>query len=140
MNGSVFSKARYMIGVGFEILARTPVRKLPPSYPPPPPPHTHTHTHGDQLGYEFLTHLETYLYNSDPLKPYFIQLIWGLQGYTLFLLFLLKNIDCGYSLEPPRWGGSNGYHNLCLEQKCEKNQNFYLNLSVFGGEIVNIFE
>ena len=34
MNGSVFSKARYMIGIGFEILARTPVPKLPPSYPP----------------------------------------------------------------------------------------------------------
>ena len=29
MNGSVFSKARYMNGVGFEILARTPVPKLP---------------------------------------------------------------------------------------------------------------
>ena len=36
MNGSVFSKARYMNGVSFEILARTPVPKLPP--PPPPPP------------------------------------------------------------------------------------------------------
>ena len=33
-----FSKARYMNGVGFEILARTPVPQLPPSYPPPPPP------------------------------------------------------------------------------------------------------
>ena len=33
MNGSVFSKARYMNGVGFEILARTPVPKLPLSYP-----------------------------------------------------------------------------------------------------------
>ena len=41
MNGSVFSKARYMNGIGFEILARTPVPKLPLSYtphPPPPPP------------------------------------------------------------------------------------------------------
>ena len=38
MNGSVFSKARYMNGVGFEILARTPVPKLPLSYPPPPRP------------------------------------------------------------------------------------------------------
>ena len=36
MNGSVFSKARYMNGVGFEILARTPVPKLPLSYPPHP--------------------------------------------------------------------------------------------------------
>ena len=31
------SKARYMIVVGFKILSRTPVPKLPPSYPPPPP-------------------------------------------------------------------------------------------------------
>ena len=34
MNGSIFSKTRYMNGVGFEILARTPVPKLPLSYPP----------------------------------------------------------------------------------------------------------
>ena len=32
-----FSKARYMDGVGFEILARTPVPKLPLSYHPHPP-------------------------------------------------------------------------------------------------------
>ena len=33
-----------------------------------------------------------------------------------------QNIDCGYSLEPPRprRGGSNEYHNLCFEQKLEK--------------------
>ena len=37
VRGSVFSKARYMNGVGFEILARTPVPKLPLSYPPPQP-------------------------------------------------------------------------------------------------------
>ena len=37
MNGSIFSKARYMNGVGFEILARTPVPKLPLSNHPPPP-------------------------------------------------------------------------------------------------------
>ena len=28
-----------------------------------------------------------------------------------------QNIDCGYSLEPPRRGGSNEYHKLCFEQK-----------------------
>ena len=49
MNGSVFSKARYMNGVGFEIQARTPVPKLPLSYPtprpptPPPPPARPSH-------------------------------------------------------------------------------------------------
>ena len=44
-----------------------------------------------------------------PLKPqcYIVKL--GLQEYALFFLFLLKNIDCGYSLEPPRRGGSNEY-------------------------------
>ena len=42
-----------------------------------------------------------------------------------FILFLLKNIDCGYSLEPPRRGGSNtSTHNLCFEQKYNKYQNF----------------
>ena len=34
MNG-LFSKARYMNGEGFEILARTPVPKLPPLHPSP---------------------------------------------------------------------------------------------------------
>ena len=32
-----------------------------------------------------------------------------LQGYKLFFLFLLKNIGCGYSLEPPQWGHSYEY-------------------------------
>ena len=31
-----------------------------------------------------------------------------------------QNIDCEYSLELPRWGSSNKYHNLCFEQKYEK--------------------
>ena len=45
-----------------------------------------------------------------PLKPlFYIEKKWGLQGYTLFFLFLLKRIDCGYSLELPRRGGSNEY-------------------------------
>ena len=36
INWSVFSKARYMNGVSFEMLARTPVPHLPPSYHPHP--------------------------------------------------------------------------------------------------------
>ena len=42
----------------------------------------------------------------------------------LLFLFLLKNIDCGYSLELPRRGGSNEYHNLWFEQKYEEYKNF----------------
>ena len=91
-----------------------------------------------------------------PLNPTFIQENWGLQRYTLFFLFLLKNIDCGYSLEPPRRGGSdcgyslepprrggsNEYHNLCFEQKYEKYQNFYVKIFFFffSGKIFSILE
>ena len=42
-----------------------------------------------------------------------------------------QNIDCGYSLEPSRQGGSNEYHNLCYEQKHEKYQSFF-NLKIFS--------
>ena len=52
---------------------------------------------------------KTRRYNIDPLKPHFYVIKLGFTGYTLFFLFLLKNIDCGYSLEPPRRGGSNVY-------------------------------
>ena len=30
------------------------------------------------------------------------------KNFDIFLIFA-KNIDCGYTLEPPRRGGSNGY-------------------------------
>ena len=45
-----------------------------------------------------------------PLKPHFYIVKLGFTGvYIIIFLFLLKNIDCGYSLEPPGRGGSNGY-------------------------------
>ena len=54
---------------------------------------------------------KTYLhvYNFDPLKPHFHIVKLGFTGYTLFFLFLLKNIYCGYMLELPRRGSSNEY-------------------------------
>ena len=52
---------------------------------------------------------KTRLYNFDPLKPHFYIVKLGFTGYTLFFLFLLKDIDSGYSLEPPLRGGSNEY-------------------------------
>ena len=69
---------------------------------------------------------KTCLYNFDPLKPLFYIVKLGFTGYTLFFLFLLKNIDCGYSLEPSRRGGSNEYLKSCFEQKYEKYRGFYL--------------
>ena len=45
---------------------------------------------------------KTCLYNFDPLKPHFYVVELGFTGVYIIFLFLLKNIDCGYSLEPPR--------------------------------------
>ena len=47
--------------------------------------------------------------NEYPLKPHFYIVKLGYAKVYLFFLFLLQNIDCGYSLEPPRRGGCNVY-------------------------------
>ena len=52
---------------------------------------------------------KTCLYNVDPLKPHFYIVKLGFTGVYMIFFFLLKNIDYGYSLEPPRRGGSNEY-------------------------------
>ena len=46
-----------------------------------------------------------------------MKLNWGLQGYTLFFLFLLKKIDSAKAV-------LTSTHNLCFEQKYEKYQSF----------------
>ena len=43
------------------------------------------------------------------LEPHFYIAKLGYAGVYLFFLFLLQNIDCGYSLELPRRAGSNVY-------------------------------
>ena len=52
---------------------------------------------------------KTCLYNFDPLKRHFYTVKLGFTGVYIIFLFLLKNRDCGYSLEPLRRGGSNEY-------------------------------
>ena len=52
---------------------------------------------------------KTYLYNFDPLKPHFCIVKLGFTGVYIIFLISDQNIDCGYSLEPPRRGGSNEY-------------------------------
>ena len=47
--------------------------------------------------------------NVYPLEPHFYITQPGYVGVYLFFLFLLQNIDCGYSLEQPRRGGSSMY-------------------------------
>ena len=52
---------------------------------------------------------KTCLYNFDPLKPHFYIVKLGFTGVYIMFLISAQNIDCGYSLEPPRRGGSNEY-------------------------------
>ena len=56
---------------------------------------------------DFIT--KTCLYNFEPLKPHIYVVKLGLTGVYIIFLISAQNIDCGYSLEPPRQGGSNEY-------------------------------
>ena len=67
---------------------------------------------------------KTRLYNFDPREPHFYIVKLGFTGVYIIFLISAQNIDCGYSLEPPRRGGSNEYRNQCFEQKYEKYQSF----------------
>ena len=53
--------------------------------------------------------MKTYLYNFDPLKPHFYIVKLGFTGVHIIFLISAQNVDCWYSLEPPRRGGSNEY-------------------------------
>ena len=48
---------------------------------------------------------KTCLYKFDPLQPHFFIVKLGFTGVYIIFLIFLNNIDCGYSLEPPRRGG-----------------------------------
>ena len=37
-----------------------------------------------------------------------VKMYFQMKKYNIFLIFA-QNIDCGYTLEPPHWGGSNEY-------------------------------
>ena len=55
----------------------------------------------------YLLITKIYLYNFDPLKPHFYIVKLGFTGVYIIFLISAKKIDCGYSLESPRRGGSN---------------------------------
>ena len=70
---------------------------------------------------------KTYLYNLDPLKPHFYTVKLGFTGVHTIFLISAKNIDCGYSLEPPRRGGSNEYpQSMFWAEKWKNIRFFYL--------------
>ena len=52
---------------------------------------------------------KTYLYKFDPLKPHFYIVKLGFTVVYIVFLISAQNMDYGYSLEPPRRGGSNEY-------------------------------
>ena len=111
MNESIFSNARYMNGLGFEILALTPIPKL---YLFPPPPESILQQNfyiilaTESLPCKFVI-TKTYLYNFDPLKPHFYIVKLGFTGVYIIFLISAQNIGCEYSLEPPQQGSSNEY-------------------------------
>ena len=64
--------------------------------------------------------------NVYPLEPHFYIAKLGYAGVYLFFLFLLQNIDCGYSLEPPQRGGFNVYPQSMFWSKNKKNIKIFL--------------
>ena len=84
---------------------------------------------------------KTYLYNVDPLKPHFYIVKLGFTGVDIIFLISAQNIDCGYSLEPPRRGGSNEYPQSVFWTEIWKISEFFIwKFSFFGGKIFIIFE
>ena len=85
---------------------------------------------------------KTRLYNFDPLKPHFYIVKLGFTGVYIIFLISVQNIDCGYSLEPPRRGGSNEYPQSMFWAEIWKISEFlYLKIfNLYGGKIFNIFE
>ena len=75
---------------------------------------------------------KTYLYNFDPLKPHFYIAKLGFTGVYIIFLISAQNIDCGYSLEPPRRGGSNEYpQSMFLSRNMKYIRIFYLKIFSF---------
>ena len=80
-----------------------------------PKPYAHLQTRTKDLAkfqidlYIKLYVTKTCLYNFDLLKPHFYIVKLGFAGVYVTFLISAQNMDCGYSLEPPRRGGSNEY-------------------------------
>ena len=107
------------------------------------------------LEFSFLYITKTYLYNFAPIKPHFYIVKLGFTGCILFFLnsaqkhrlwVLVRTASargshCEYSLEPHRRGGSNEYPQFMFWAEIWKISDLFIwKLSVFGGEIFNIFE
>ena len=65
----------------------------------------------------------------------------GFTGVYNIFLISAKNRDCGYSLEPPRRGGSNEYPQSMFRAEIWNISEFLSEIfQVFGDEIFYLFE
>ena len=76
---------------------------------------------------------KTCLYNFDPLKPHFYIVKLGFTGVYIIFLIFVQNLDCGYSLDPPRREKYEKYQSFLSEnfQFLEVKFSIYLNRRVF---------
>ena len=83
--------------------------------------------------YAYIGHrTKTYLYNSDAIKAYLYIVKLGFAGVNIiFLISPQENIDCRYSLEPPRRDGSNEYPQSMFWAEIWKYQKFDLKILSF---------
>ena len=89
----------------------------------------------------FPSDVERTVYNFDPLKPHFYIVKLGFTGVHISFHISAQNIDCGYSLEPPRRGSSNEYPQSMFWAEICKISEFLSEFFYFlGGKIFNIFE
>ena len=91
----------------------------------------------------YIHHENIPIYNFDPLKSQFYIIKLRFAGVYIFFLFLLKNTDCGYSLELfGERGGSNEYPQSMFWAEIRKISEFLSENchKVFFCEIFNIFE
>ena len=72
--------------------------------------------------------------------PFYIVKL-GFTGVYIIFLISAQNIHCGYALQPPRRGGSNGYPQSMFWAEIWKISEFFIwKFSVFLDEIFYIFE
>ena len=87
--------------------------------------------YGTYMKYKRILIKKTCLYNCDPCKPHFYIVKLGFTGVYIIFLFSAQNIDCGYSLEPPRRGGSNEYPQSMFLSRNVKNIRIFLSVFIF---------